>query len=197
MIHGEWLFPTEIVASPDIITHAQNDRTIVKISANSGKSWSDCEVPGSGGLVQMDIVPLAEEHFIAFFRSRYADWVYKSDSTDGCHWGVPVASQLPNNNSSIQVARLKDEHLVIAFNNTQATTTRGEPRTAPRNILSVALSVDDGKTWPWVRDVQSGAEPPSLPSGRSRRILLPFRSPNLERDNPSDFHLPARDGQNT
>lgn len=162
VFHNEWLFPTEIVASGDIVTNAQNDRTIVKVSTNGGKTWSGCEVPGSGGLVQMDIVQLSEGHFIAFFRSRYADWVYKSDSTDGCHWSVPVPSQLPNNNSSIQVTRLKDEHLVIAFNNTQATTTRGEPRTAPRNILSVAMSVDDGKTWPWVRDVQPGNEPPTF-----------------------------------
>jgi predicted neuraminidase len=173
VFHDEWLYPTEIVASGDIITNAQNDRTIVKVSTNGGKAWSDCEVPGSGGLVQMDIVQVSEEHFIAFFRSRYADWIYKSNSTDGCHWSVPVPSQLPNNNSSIQVARLKDEHLVIAFNNTQATTTRGEPRTAPRNILSVALSVDDGKTWPWVRDVQPGNEPPTLRPGEVAEYSYP------------------------
>lgn len=180
IFNHEWLFPTYISASRGIIENAQNDRSVVKVSKNSGKTWSNCEVPGSGGLVQMDIVKLSEEHLLAFFRSRYADWVYKSHSTDGCHWSAPVHTQLPNNNASIQVARLKDGHLVIAFNNAQATTTRGKPRTAPRTILSVALSIDNGKTWPWVRDVQSGNVPPPFRPGENPEYSYPsiIQSPN-------------------
>jgi hypothetical protein len=63
--------------------------------------------------------------------------------------------------------------LVVAFNNAQATTTRGEPRTAPRKILSVALSVDGGKTWPWVRDVQAGEEPPTFRLGEDPEYSYP------------------------
>ena len=102
----------------------------------------------------MNIVTLSSDRLIAFFRSRYADWIYKSGSVDGCHWSIPIATQLPNNNASIQAVRLKDGHLILAFNNTHAAGMRGKPRTAARNILSVALSVDEGRTWPWVRDVQ-------------------------------------------
>lgn len=173
VFHHEWLFPTYLSASKGITGNAQNDRSIVKISRDEGKTWIDCEVPGSDGLVQMDIVRLSPENLIAFFRSRYADWIYKSSSTDGCHWAPPRPTQLPNNNASIQVARLKDGHLVMAFNNAQATTTRGRPRTAPRKILSVALSVDDGKTWPWVRDVQAGDEPPPFRPGEHSEYSYP------------------------
>ena len=180
ILHDDWLFPTYRSASKGITTNAQNDRSIVKLSKDGGKTWSDCEVPDSGGLVQMNIVKLSEQNLLAFFRSRYADWVYKSHSTDGCLWSAPAPTQLPNNNASIQVARLKDGHLVIAFNNAQATTTRGEPRTAPRRILSVALSVDGGETWPWVRDVQSGNEPPTFRPGEEAEYSYPsvVQAPN-------------------
>lgn len=169
----EWIFPTYRSASPGITTNAQNDISIVKISKDNGTTWSDCEVPNSGGLVQMNIIKLTPDHLIAFFRSRYADWIYRSQSSDGCNWSSPVPTQLPNNNASIQVVKLKDGHLVLVFNNTQAGTTREKPRTASRKILSVALSTDDGKTWPWVRDLQSGEEPPTFRRGEDPEYAYP------------------------
>ncbi len=180
VFHHAWLFPTYHSASFGITTNAQNDVSVVRISKDNGKTWSGCEVPGSGGLVQMNIVKLSGDQLVAFFRSRYADWIYKSRSTDGCHWRTPVATQLPNNNASIQAVRLKDGHLVMAFNNAQAATTRGKPRAAARKILSVALSEDEGKTWPWVRDVQNGDEPPTSRPGEDSEYSYPSvtQSPN-------------------
>ena len=58
------------------------------------------------------------------------------------------------------MARLRNGHLVIAFNNIQATTTRGKPTDYARFPLSVALSIDGGQTWPWVRDVDIGQDVP-------------------------------------
>ncbi|MGH9351615.1 MAG: sialidase family protein [Terriglobia bacterium] len=172
IFHHEWLFPAYYSASKGTVNE-QYDHSIVKVSKDDGKTWIECGVPGSGGLIQMDIVQLLPPNLIAFFRSKYADWIYKSSSTDGCHWTTPVSTQLPNNDSSIQAARLKDGHLVIAFNNAQAATTRGLPRSAPRKILSVALSIDDGKTWPWVRDVRAGDEPPPFRPGERSEYSYP------------------------
>jgi predicted neuraminidase len=176
----EWLFPIYIAAGFGIGRNSQNDRSIVEISQNSGATWKACRIPGMGGLVQMNIVKSPPNEFLAFFRSRYADWVYESRSSDGCHWSAPVATCLPNNNASIQAVRLKDGHLVMAFNNTQADTRGGEPRSASRAILSVALSADNGKTWPWVRDVQSGPTPPEFRPGEDLEYSYPsiIQSPN-------------------
>jgi predicted neuraminidase len=180
VFHHEWLFPTYHSASFGIITNAQNDVSVVKISKDNGRTWTGCEVPGSGGLVQMNIIKLSGDQLIAFFRSRYADWIYKSWSTDGCHWRTPIATQLPNNNASIQAVRLKDGHLVMAFNNAHAADTRDKPRAAERKILSVALSVDGGRTWPWVRDVQDGDEPSAIRPGDDSEYSYPSvtQSPN-------------------
>lgn len=180
LFHSKWLLPEYHSAAFGIMGNARNDYSMVRISTDEGKNWNECRVPGSSGIVQMNIIGLSQQHLLAFFRSRYADWIYKSFSNDGCHWSVPVPTQLPNNNASIQATRLKDGHLVIAFNNAQATTIRGAPRTAPRTILSVALSADGGKTWPWVRDVQAGLTPPEFVPAEDPEYAYPSitQSPN-------------------
>ena len=151
----QWLFPVYHSAGGSITSNAQKDHSYVEVSADSGATWKECDVQGSGGFVQMSIVPLSENHLIAFFRSRYADWIYKSESSDGCTWTPPQATQLPNNNASIQVTRLKNGHLVMIFNNTQAQLKPEHADTASRRILSIAISEDDGKTWPWIRDLEN------------------------------------------
>jgi predicted neuraminidase len=157
----QWLFPMYYtpknkITGEDALTHY----SVVQISGDEGHTWKECAIPESNGLVQPDVIELSPHRFIAFFRSRFADWVYRSSSEDGCLWTKPQATEIPNNNSSIQVARLRDGHLVMAFNNMQATTTRGRPRDAARWPMSVALSVDGGQTWPWVRDVDLGQDVP-------------------------------------
>jgi len=152
---GQWLFPIYYTPKSD----AEN-YSAVEISHDKGQSWRECQVPGSNGLVQPDVVELSPRRLKAFLRSRFADWVYTSNSQDGCTWTTPEPTQIPNNNSSIQVTRLRDGHLLMAFNNIQATTTRGKPLDTARWPLSVALSTDEGRTWPWVRDVDIGQEVP-------------------------------------
>ena len=99
---------------------------------------------------------LPNGRFLGFFRSRYADFIYKSLSEDGCAWTVPIATPLPNNNSSVQAALLKDGSLSIAFNNSSSGASQDKPQTAVRKPLSIALSTNGGETWPWVRDIETG-----------------------------------------
>jgi len=110
----------------------------VKITSDGGKTWKECKVPKSNGLVQQSVVRLATGHFLGFFRSRYADFIYKNTSEDGCEWTVPTPTYLPNNNSSIQLAMLQDGSLVIAFNNSSAAVNRNKTGTSVRKPLSIA-----------------------------------------------------------
>ncbi len=121
----------------------------------------------------MSLVPISATHLIAFFRSRYADWVYKSESSDGCSWTAPHATTLPNNNASIQAIALQNGHLAMIFNNTQAELKPERADTASRRILSIAISEDGGETWPRIRDVENAAiSEPILPL-EMRSILYP------------------------
>ena len=107
---------------------------------------------GSQGKVQPSVVSLAPGRLLAFFRSRASDFIYRSTSSDGCTWSPATATVLPNNNASIQAFRLQDSHVVLAFDNSSKSSANG----GLRKPLSVALSLDGGNTWPYVRDVEEG-----------------------------------------
>lgn len=122
-------------------------------------------IPNSTGRVHGSLVASADgSKLVQFFRSRQADCIYRSHaSLDGLHWSTPQPIALPNNNSSIQALRLHSGRLAMIFNRFSLQTdlkeepTWGEalwPRT--RWPLSIALSEDDGDSWPWVRDIDYG-----------------------------------------
>jgi predicted neuraminidase len=153
---NNWLLPMYYTPSRSIVGGAESHYSAVKITGDTGKSWRECIVPQSNGLVQPSVVRLANGRLVAFFRSRYADFIYKDISEDGCDWSVPAPTHLPNNNSSVQLAMLKDGSLIIAFNNSSAGITRDKTGVSVRRPLSIALSQDGGETWPWIRDLETG-----------------------------------------
>lgn len=141
----------------------QDHSSVLPLDASVKVCGEPFEVPDSIGRVHGCIVRSADgERWLQFFRSRLADCVYRSiGSLDGRLWTPPEAVPLPNNNSSIQALRLRSGLLVMAFNRTSAGRDPqrqwGEaiwPHT--RWPLSLAISEDDGATWPWVRDIDFG-----------------------------------------
>ena len=176
--------------SRSITDGAESNYSAVQVTNDGGRTWKECEVPQSNGLVQQSIVKLSNGHFIGFFRSRYADFIYSDTSDDGCTWTVPVSTRLPNNNSSIQVASLKDGSLVMAFNNIRAVGTKGKPQAGPRKPLSVALSEDGGSTWPWVRDIEAGHSSPEEPDRREdTRKGEEFSYPSILQDRDGNIDV--------
>ncbi len=152
-----WLLPMYYTPSRNITDGAESHYSAIKLTRNGGKSWKECKIPQSNGLVQPSVLRLANGRFLGFFRSRYADFIYRSASENGCDWTVPVPTHLPNNNSSIQSAMLRDGSLVIAFDNNSSGVTRDKTSVSARKPLSTALSQDGGETWPWVRDIETGS----------------------------------------
>jgi len=183
--NGDWLLGVfHCRTEPGAKWVGDNDDSAVRISTDQGKTWSEVPVPESTGCVHMSIVK-GRRGLLAFFRSRWADNVYMSRSTDqGRTWSRPVPTSLPNNNSSIQVTRLANGHLAIVYNDisaaqaterrvslydeieddepgaTEASITAPAGRTAfwgtPRAPMTIAISADDGETWPWKRNLEVG-----------------------------------------
>jgi predicted neuraminidase len=89
--------------------------------SDDGQTWREVVVPGSVGCVHMNVGRLSDGTLVALYRSRWADFIYRSVSLDdGETWSAPVATELPNNNSSIQFVVLPDDRMALVFNNSSA-----------------------------------------------------------------------------
>lgn len=152
MPDGGWMLPMYMATGKS----SQQNYPIVKITHNQGKTWTTCRFPDAGGLVQPSVVLLPNHHYVAFLRSRNATWIYRSASADGCRWTAPVATSLPNNNASIQATVLRNHDIVLAFNNSPRVMIHGKVRPGPRKPVTLAISTDGGKTWPWMRNIETG-----------------------------------------
>lgn len=153
---GAWLLPMTYVTSKGIGEGAETNYPAMEISKDRGKSWTECLLPKAEGLVQPTVVALKPGRYVSFFRSRAADWIYRSTSSDGCYWTQPEKTVLPNNNASVQAFRLKDGAIVMAFDNSHTDHTGAHAVAGLRKPLSVGLSRDGGATWSEVRDVETG-----------------------------------------
>jgi predicted neuraminidase len=124
--NGEWLIPIWYCpVAPGKKWVGDDDTSAVKISADSGKTWTEYPVPNSIGCVHMNVEKLDDGTLLALYRSRWADNIYMSKSKDnGRTWTEPVPTELLNNNSSIQFTKLNNGHLAIVFNNISAASSK-------------------------------------------------------------------------
>lgn len=186
MPNGDWLLPVfYCIAKPGEKWVGSYDTSGVMISKDNGKTWLNVDVPDSLGCVHMNILLLKDNSLYALFRSRWADNIYASRSTDGgYHWSTPIATNLPNNNSSIQATVLNNGHIALVFNQSsakdaiarrislydeiedescvnkkEAEIIDGQKNAfwgAPRAPMSLAISMDNGETWPYIRHLDEG-----------------------------------------
>jgi len=69
---------------------------------------------------------------------RHATWITQVESQDdGRIWTVAVPTRLKNPDSGITMTRLANGHLIVVFNDSQTS----------RTPLSIARSLDEGKSW--------------------------------------------------
>jgi len=161
---GQWLLP--IYRSLESGGAFGHDHSQILVLAADGSSTGEIfEVPKSTGRVHGSLVVSHDgSQLLQFFRSRLADRIYRSiGSLDGSVWTAPQPTMLPNNNSSIQVCRLSSGRLAMIYNRFcfepeplqhQDWGEANWPRT--RWPLAIAISEDDGETWPWIRDIDPG-----------------------------------------
>jgi predicted neuraminidase len=97
------------------------DTSSVWWSDDAGATWTEAPVPGSLGCVHMNIVARQDGSLWACFRSRWADHIWQTTSTDdGLTWAEPSPTDLPNNNSSIQAVALGGGEIALVFNRSSA-----------------------------------------------------------------------------
>ncbi|WOZ75417.1 sialidase family protein [Kosakonia sacchari] len=213
--NGNWLLPVFYCRTqPGEKWVGNDDISAVKISSDQGKSWRDVDVPQSLGCVHMNITALPGGQLVALFRSRWADNIYYSQSTDGGEsWSVPEPTTLPNNNSSIQVTTLADGALALVFNHMSAAGAserraslydeiddgdgRKEPTVtsgrsafwgAPRAPMTVAISPDGGKSWPWQRHLDEG-DGYCMTNNSQEKLNREFSYPSIKQGADGKLHI--------
>jgi predicted neuraminidase len=103
-------------------------------SVNGGRTWRRLGFVPRGG--QPAAAERADGSILMLMRA--SPRILQSESADGGRtWSEVQATEFRNPNAGISLARLKNGHLVLAFNDSEK----------DRTPLSVARSTDGGKTW--------------------------------------------------
>lgn len=216
--NGDWLLPVFYChVNPGEKWVGNYDTSAVKISSDKGKTWRDVEIPNSVGYVHMNVTLLADGSLLALFRSRWADFVYESRSLDnGNSWSDPKPTTLPNNNSSIQVTTLRNGHLALVYNNMSATgaterraslydeivdeeddgkTTEPQVQSgrsafwgAPRAPMTLAISTDGGRTWPFSRNLDEG-DGYCMTNNSQQKLNREFSYPSIKQGINGELHI--------
>jgi predicted neuraminidase len=136
---GAWLAPSS--------TELGAWLAFVDRSEDRGRTWTrSADFAGDGsremqrGVIQPALWESAPGKVHALLRSRMG-MILRVDSEDGGRtWGTMRPSGMPNNNSGVDVAKLPDGRLLLAYN--PVGTNWGA-----RSPLTLALSSDNGETW--------------------------------------------------
>ena len=183
--NGEWLLPGfRCVTPPEGRWTGSLDTAVMLVSRDEGATWTATEVPDSIGAVHLNPIPAQDGVMPAFYRDRFANAVRRSLSRDGgLSWSKPSDTDLPNNNSSVQAIRLADMRVALVCNpvnalmsdqrreslydeidddgaEVQARSPKGTGGAiwgVPRAPLVLALSQDNGATFPTIRRLEEGS----------------------------------------
>ena len=131
--------------------------SMVMISEDEGHTWATYgDICTSQGVIQPTVVQLFDGSLLMYMRTGgKGGHIWKSTSTDkGRTWSHASLTSLRNPNSGIDMVRLSSGNICLAFNDTST----------GRTPLNVALSTDEGSTWPFKRALETGPGEFSYPA---------------------------------
>ena len=146
--NGDYLLPIYHETGTDRRKPGSDTASLFLRFNRAARTWMETgRISARIGCLQPSVVQLTDDHLIAYMRrgGGYApEWtekgyIYKSESHDGGQtWSEAVETEFPNPNSAIDLFKLQSGNLILVYNDSFT----------DRNPLSIAISEDDGKTWP-------------------------------------------------
>jgi predicted neuraminidase len=125
-------------------------------SEDEGKTWTatdkldmDRSVITGEGVIQPALWESKPGHVHMLMRSSSGN-ICRSDSEDyGKTWSEVTEIELPNNNSGIDIAHIEGEKIALIYNPVAE-------NWGDRFPISIAVSEDNGKTWPLKFEIEKG-----------------------------------------
>ena len=153
--------------APASIEHPDNWTCHIDRSEDNGKTWEKLVIDkpditvGNGnahlGMIQPTLWESEPGHVHALMRTN-SGFAYRTDSTDGGrHFCTAYRTDIPNNNSGLDLARLSDGTLALVSNPVSV-------NWGSRSPLTVALSYDNGETFSTALTLEDGNGEFSYPS---------------------------------
>jgi predicted neuraminidase len=121
--------------------------SLMAITDDGGTTWQFSEPLVGPGNIQPSIALKKNGTLVTYMRDNGPppQRLHISSSTDrGLTWSTVKDSQLPNPGSGADLVTLKNGHWALAYNDTED----------GRHSLAIAVSTDEGKTWPYKRHLE-------------------------------------------
>ncbi|MCS7191381.1 MAG: exo-alpha-sialidase [Armatimonadetes bacterium] len=116
------------------------------LSEDKGQNWHEVKVQTRFRLIQPAVVELSDGKLLAYCRSA-SGRIFRLVSEDkGRNWTEPEPTYLLNPNSAVDMSKLPDGSLVLAFNDS----------VDKRTPLSIAFSPNESEKWVVIRDLEVG-----------------------------------------
>lgn len=125
--------------------------SMMAYSDDGGERWHTSEPIVGLGPIQPTVAQRRDGSLVAYFRDSgpQPKRIHRAESTDdGETWTLTRNTDLPNPSASMEVKTLADGRWILIFNDTE----RG------RHSIAVALSEDEGDSWPVMRHLHRKPE---------------------------------------
>ncbi|MGQ9620866.1 MAG: sialidase family protein [Bacteroidales bacterium] len=160
------------------------DFSLIAISDNDGESWFFSEPVVGAGSIQPALAMCKDGSITAFMRDNgpFPKRIMISHSPDtGKTWSTVKDTDIPNPGSAADVIVLKSGKWILVSNDLES----------GRHRLTVRVSEDEGKTWPYAKSIVNGepgsqtrAHYPAIIQGADELIHITFTN-----------QIPADDGK--
>ncbi len=178
LMNGDYLLPIYHETGHDTeVVGADSTSLFLRYNLKT-HTWKETgRIRSKKGNIQPSVVQVSEDYLIAYCRRcggyepTTDGWLIRAESHDGGEtWSEGMDSQFPNPNAAVDIKKLRNGHLILAYNDSMN----------ERNPLTVAISTGNDKTWPYKKDIinQPGGDfgYPTLLQTKDGKIHLLFTS---------------------
>ncbi len=164
---GTYLLPAYKETGHDTEVVGPESTSMVFRFDPKAKAWSEGgRIRSPRGNIQPAIARIGDGSLVAYcrrgggYRPDEVGYIVRSASRDGGRtWSPGVDSRFPNPNAAVDLIRLESGRLLLVYNDSMT----------GRTPLTVAISADDGATWPRARNIAEGRGDFAYPSAFQAR----------------------------